>query len=161
MHAAGGLLEFILCLWDGLRLCFQIIMKSLFNSRSTRYAAIVMLLVWLLTFGIGVANACLLIQDQGRYGLSVPVSLDVYQDADEHALSPDGAACLNFCAAEQTTLVKVQPQFDGSAGLYFVPVLFFTGLLVPAIDRVTPLEALGSPTWSEPPVSIRFSRLTI
>lgn len=161
MHAAGGLLEFILCLWDGSRLCFQIIMKSFFNSRSTRSAAIVMLFVWLMTLGIGVANACLLTQDQGRHGLSVPASTEAYQNADEHALSPDAAVCLSFCAAEQTTLVKVQPQFDGSAGLYLVPVLFFTGWLVPAIDRVTPLEALGSPTWSEPPVSIRFSRLTI
>lgn len=136
-------------------------MKSLFNSRRTRSAAIVMLLVWLMTLGIGVANACLLTQDQGRHGLSVPVSLEIYQDADEYALSPDDAACWSFCAAEQTTLVKVQPQFDGTAGLYFVPELFFTGWLVPAIDRVSPLEALGSPTWSEPPVSIRFSRLTI
>ncbi|WP_114970707.1 hypothetical protein [Rhodoferax ferrireducens] len=136
-------------------------MKSFFNSRHTRYTAIVMLFVWLMTLGSGVANACLLTQDHGRYGLSVPASLEVYQNADEHALSPDTVACLSFCAAEQTTLVKVQPQFDGSAGLYFVPVLFFTGLLVPAIDRVSPLEALGSPTWSEPPVSIRFSRLTI
>lgn len=120
-----------------------------------------MLLVWLMALGIGVANACLLTQDQGRHGLSVPVSLEIYQDAGEHALSPDDAVCLSFCAAEQTTLVKVQSQLDGSAGLSFVPALFFTGLLVPPIDRLSSLEALGSPTWSEPPVSIRFPRLTI
>lgn len=120
-----------------------------------------MLFVWLMTLGIGVANACLLTQDQGRHGLSVPVSTEAYQTADEHALSPDAAVCLNLCAAEQTTLVKVQPQFDGSAGLYFVPVLFFTGWLIPPINRIIQPEALSSPTWSEPPVSIRFSRLTI
>lgn len=136
-------------------------MKSFFNSRNTRSAAIVMLFVWIMTLGIGVANACLLTQDQGRHGLSVPVSLDAYQTADEHALSPDAAVCLSFCAAEQTTLVKVSPQLDGPAGLSFVPVHFFTGWLVPPIDRIIQPEALGSPTWSGPPVSIRFSRLTI
>ena len=40
-------------------------MKSFFNSRRTRYIAAVMLFAWLMSLGIGVANACLAQQDNG------------------------------------------------------------------------------------------------
>ena len=79
--------------------------------------------------------------------------------ADENDKSPDKMACLNFCVAEQNTLVKHHA--DGLAGLDIVPVLFLTWLLVPAVDQAFQPEAFGSPTWSEPPVSIRYLRLNI
>jgi hypothetical protein len=152
-------------------------MKSFFNSRRTRYTAAVMLFVWLMSLGIGVANACLVQQANGwpehfshsRSGVT-PVAVtehDVASDnfakahvrADENDKSPDKMACLNFCVAEQNTLVKHHA--DGLAGLDIVPVLFLTWLLVPAVDQAFQPEAFGSPTRSEPPVSIRYLRLNI
>lgn len=122
-----------------------------------------MLFVWLMTLGVSVANACLVHQDAGRHSHLVSVSTadTDHQDSDGHDMSPETLACLDFCATEQSTLVKVNPQLDSPTGLDFVPVLFFTGWLLPTINRDIQLKALGSPAWSEPPVSIRFARLTI
>lgn len=50
---------------------------------------------------------------------------------------------------------------EGLADLDLVPILFLTGLLVPAADRPLTAQALTSPSWSEIPVSIRYLRLTI
>lgn len=140
---------------------YVIVMKSFFTSRRTRLTATVMLFVWLMTLGIGIANACLVHEDGRSHVVSVAAADMDHQDSDGHDMSPETLACLDFCAAEQITLVKVKAQLDSPTGLDFVPVLFFTGLLVPTIDRDIQPKALGSPTWSEPPVSIRFSRLTI
>lgn len=138
-----------------------------------------MLFVWLLALATGVANACLVQQDHGRHehsshSHSVLTSATVtehdmtsdkvatttaHDDANEYDISPEKAACLNFCVAEQNTLVKHHAA--GLADVDIVPLLFLTWLLVPAIDQACQPEAFGSPTWSEPPVSIRYLRLTI
>jgi hypothetical protein len=67
--------------------------------------------------------------------------------------------CLHFCLAEQNTLVT--DHVDGLDHIDLFPILFLTGLLAPATDQTSPSEAFASPTWSEPPVSIRYLRLTI
>lgn len=138
-------------------------MTSFFNARRTRLTAAVVLFVWLMTLGVSVANACLVHQDEGRYSHleSVTAADTDHQDSNGHDMSPETLACLDFCAAEQSTLVKVKPQLNSPTGYDFVPVLYFTGLLAPTIDRDIQPKTLDSPTWSEPPVSIRFSRLTI
>ena len=122
-----------------------------------------MLFVWLMTLGVSIANACLVHQDEGGHShvVSVSAANTDHQDSGGHDMSPETLACLDFCTAEQSALVKVKPQLDSSTGLDFVPVLFFTGWLLPTINRDIQLKAVWSPTWSEPPVSIRFSRLTI
>jgi len=152
-------------------------MKPFFSARRTRHTTAVMLFVWLMSLGIGLANACLARQGDGgpeyfspgHSGMASEVltqhdaNLDrlgkVQVHADENDQSPEKAACLNFCAAEQNTLVKHQA--DGLVAQAMVPVLFLTSLLVPAADQSYPPEAFGSPSWSEPPVSIRYLRLTI
>jgi len=152
-------------------------MKYFFNSRRTRYTAAVMLFIWLMSLGIGVANACLVQQGDGRHehfshshsGMTSEalaehhVTLDklgkAHVHADQNDQSPEKIACLNFCVAEQNTLVKHQA--DGLVAQDMVPVLFLTRLLMPATDQARPPEAFGSPNWSEPPVSIRYLRLTI
>ncbi len=83
----------------------------------------------------------------------------VHVQADENDQSPEKMACLNFCVAEQNTLVKHQA--DGLVAQDMVPLPFLTRLLVPAADQTSPLEAFASPSGSEPPVSIRYLRLTI
>ncbi len=136
-----------------------------------------MLFVWLMSLGIGVANACLVQQDQARDELlshsrsafrsdaiiERDLALDnfakAHVQADENAKAPEKTVCLDFCAAEQNTLVKHHA--DGLVAQDVVPVLYLTWLLVPALDQTPQPEAFGSPTWSEPPVSIRYLRLTI
>ena len=136
-----------------------------------------MLFVWLMSLGIGVANACLVQQDQARDELlshsrsafrsdaiiERDLALDnfakAHVQADENAKAPEKLTCLNFCVAEQHTLVTHHA--DVLVDQATVPVLFLTWLLVPALDQTSQPEAFGSPTWSEPPVSIRYLRLTI
>lgn len=141
-------------------------MKSLFGSQPTRYIAAVMLFVWLMSLGIGVANACLVQQDHGRHehlsqghaGFASGAGTADH-DAADHDKSPEDLACLSFCTAEQNALI--QHHADGVMAQDTVPVPGFTGLLVPVLDEPCPPAVFGSTTWSEPPVTIRFSRLTI
>ena len=136
-----------------------------------------MLFVWLMSLGIGVANACLVQQDHGpreyfshsRSGtdLTALAERQAARDnfatssvhSDENTSSPDKITCQDFCVAQQSTLVT--DHLNELAHLDLVPVLFLTGLLVPAADHRSSPEALESPTWSELPVSIRYLRLTI
>lgn len=144
-------------------------MRSFFNHRRTRHTAAMMLFVWLLALGTGIANACLVQPDHGlrdHAGLSQSgfasgnlAAGAAHHDADEHDVSPEDVSCLNFCLTEQNTLVKHHA--DGLADLAIVPVLFLTRLLVPVLDQASPPEAFGHPTGSEPPVYIRYLRLTI
>src|SRR5665811_479937 len=79
--------------------------------------------------------------------------------SDENTSSPEKITCLHFCVAEQSTLVT--DHLDGLAHIDLVPILFVTGLLVPATDQTSTPQAFASSTWSEPRVSIRYLRLTI
>ncbi len=136
-----------------------------------------MLFVWVVSLGIGIANACLLPQNPGGHELSSHdrsgfnpeahaehnVALGnlakVQVTTDSNDQSPEKIACLDFCAAEQNTLVNHHT--DALVAPQVVPVLYLTGLLVPALDQPPHPDAFGSPTWLEPPVSIRYLRLTI
>ena len=91
-------------------------MKYFFSSRRTRYTAAVMLFVWLMSLGMGVANACLVQQNPAedeflghtRSGLASQATIErelaldnlakVHVQADENDKSPEKKACLNFCA---------------------------------------------------------------
>lgn len=146
-------------------------MKSFFSAQRTRYTAAVMLFVWLMSLGIGVANACVVQQDHGareyfghsRSGTDIEALLEGHAAPDELAdgntSSSEKIACQDFCMAQQSTLVT--DHLNGLAHLALVPILSLTGLPVPATDQPLPPEALEGPTWSEPPVSIRYLRLTI
>jgi hypothetical protein len=152
-------------------------MKSFFSAQRTRYTATVMLFAWLMSLGLGVANACLVQQDNGpreyfsqsRSGIDLlalverqaaPGHLATHSvHPDENTSSPEKITCLHFCVAEQSTLPT--DHLDGLAHIDLVPILFLTGLLLPATDQTSLPEAFASPTWLERPVSIRFSRLTI
>src|SRR5659263_668431 len=88
-------------------------MKSFFGFRRTRYTAAVMLFVWLVSLGIGVANACLVQQDHGRQELFshsqsrlASGTAAAHPDAAGHDKSPDKMACLHFCTADQNTLIQ-------------------------------------------------------
>lgn len=143
-------------------------MKSFFSQRRNRITAAVTLLIWLLALGTGMANACLVQEDHARHGhlsheeasgITMAVT-DVDALADDHGTLPEKAACQNFCGAEQSTVIK--QQVDLPADLDAVLVLasiWWAG--PPSADRASQLPSLVDPTWSEPPVFIRFLRLTI
>jgi hypothetical protein len=120
-----------------------------------------MLFVWLMSLGIGIANACSLDAAQGRHGSAAfAVTLHHDDDAGERSSSSEEAVCLHFCATELTTAVKTKPldtPSDSQAG----PALRLSGLTVSVVDprdRPTPIVSL---IRYELPVSIRFLRLTI
>jgi hypothetical protein len=136
-----------------------------------------MLFVWMMSLGIGVANACLVQQEHGprEYFSQSPSGTDLAAitelqaapdhfatnpvHSDEYTPSSDKITCLQFCVAGQSTLIT--DHMDGLAHVDLVPILFLTALPVPITDQPAPAQALTSPDWSEPPVSIRYLRLTI
>jgi len=135
-------------------------MKPLFSRRNTRYTAIVMLFVWLATLGIGIANACLPGDAHGHPGPVQQLQATVHAEADEHAPDPDEVICLNVCAAQQSAAIKVKP-FDNAADSRLPLIAWAPALAIALVDpddRPTPLAVQ---TWREPPVSIRFLRLTL
>lgn len=135
-------------------------MKSFFNQRHTRYTAIVMLFVWMMTLGISFANACLVdIAPDHNESASHTQAIHL-DDRNEHSLASGKAVCLKVCAAEQTTVVKSKP-LDISSGCHAVPVLWASALTIPAVDPNDRSAQIVSSTWYERPVAIRLLRLTI
>ena len=133
-------------------------MKFFFNRKTTRYTAIVMLFVWLMTVGIGFANACLVSAEQAHHGSAIQVQ--AVPPADVHAMDSDKLACLTVCAADQSAAVKMK-SLEVTSDSQTIPVAWppvLTTVLVDRNDRSTPLMLAP---WCEPPVSIRFLRLTI
>jgi hypothetical protein len=146
-----------ICMWNK---PIQPAMKPFLNVRRTRYAAIAMLFVWLMTLGIGVANACLTSAAHEHYGMAAS-AVAAHEAAEEHDKSSDGHLCLSFCAAAQSTLVKVKPQTVDLTGFDFTPVPLCIATVVLAPDRNPWRSGRSEPIWLEPAISIRFLRLTI
>ena len=139
-----------------------------------------MLFVWLLALGAGIANACLVQEDHARHGhrshrdsgfTSVIVteldaltidhaSEEAHLGAGDHEISLVKLACQNFCTAERTGVVKQQTYEPANLDVALVLTSMWW-VASPSADRASQLPALGDPAWSEPPVSIRFLRLTI
>ena len=119
------------------------------NRRALRFTAAVTLFIWLLAVGVGAANACVVAENHARHG-----------HLDHHDAQPAKQACQDFCAVGQTGVVKqatdapATPDFD----LAF-PALAWAAPW-PAV-RAERLLAHGDPPWLDPPVFIRFLRLTI
>ena len=113
-----------------------------------------MLFVWLLALATGIANACQVQEIHARHGhLS-------HEDAGDHHISPAKMACQDFCAAEQTGAVKKQT--DAPAYLDFAHLLVSLWWVAPlSVGRPFPMAAVDDPPLTEPPVFIRFLRLTI
>lgn len=143
-------------------------MKPFFAYRTTRFTATVMLFVWLLALGTGIANACLVQENHARHGhlgyqgtvvTAMPAAAPGAM-AVSHDVSPGKMACQNFCAAEQTGVVKQQDDAPGHLDAALVLASMWWVAPSPA-DRAFTRPVLGDPAWAEPPVFIRFLRLTL
>jgi hypothetical protein len=135
-------------------------MKIAFSHCHTRYTAIVVLFVWLMTLGVGIANACLVSDAHGHPGSTQHVQASSRIEADEHAPDPDKAICLTVCAVEQTAAIKVK-HLDNAADSQCAPIAWASALTIAVIDLNDRPAPLAVATWREPPVFIRFLRLTI
>lgn len=145
-------------------------MKACFTARRARLIATVMVWVWLLGVAMGLANACLLHPEGAGHGYpgSVSVAGVLQHDAHHHdhdagngTMSPAALACLSFCTAEQGALVKGKVQCDSLQAVDLAPVHLLGGLTLPRLEldlRAWPVRCSHCP---DPPVSIRFLRLTI
>lgn len=135
-------------------------MKNFFSLRHTRYTAIVMVFVWLMTLGIGIANACLLNEAPGHHTYVAQVQATHHEEVNEQTNASDKAVCLTVCEAEQTAAVKNR-LVDVASDSQTAPIATcsaLTVILVDLNDRVGPSVV---PVWRELPMSIRFLRLTI
>ena len=151
-------------------------MHALPIPRRTRFTAVVMLFVWLLTLAAGVVNACQLHEDHAagggglahgtqaaaaaidaRIAVAAVAAPATQQDDDQVA---DAIACRALCATVQSAVPKQQPLvFADQAS---DPVL----VMVNGPSRVLPGPVAVAPGTvhvprPEPPVYIRFLRLTL
>lgn len=135
-------------------------MASFFNIYRTRYTAIVMVFVWLMTLGIGIANACLVDGARGHPTLAAQVHVTHHEHADEQPVASDKAVCFSVCESEQAATVKIKV-VDVPSSMQTAPVTCFPALTVMVVDpndrSTLPVRA----PWCELPASIRFLRLTI
>lgn len=143
-------------------------MQIRFNRRRTRLTAVVMLFVWLLAVGMGMANACLANEDHARHGhlhhhgAAVADHLTAEPQHDEAAQQTSTAkvACQNFCAAGQTGVLKQQSHEPAPLDLGLVPAISWRLASLPPY-RDSPWVVQRNPTLSPPPIIFRFMRLTI
>ncbi len=135
-------------------------MKSFFNMHRTRYIAIVMVFVWLMTLGIGIANACLVDEARGHHTHAAQVQATHHKEVDEQPTSADKAVCLTVCEAEKTAAVKIR-RVDATSDSLTVPVAHCSDIKVILVDLNDQFKPTVVPVCRELPVSIRFLRLTI
>ncbi len=160
-----------------------IAMKPLPNRPGTRFAAVVMLMVWLFTLGAGIANACQLHQDHvlgGRNGVgtahdkrpagfgadaplaepSASVALAAIRVAGDGDQLVQTITCRASCVAGQMALPKQHAAV--SADPHTDAVLAATG--GPVSVRASPMPQRMRRSHAAPlelPVFIRFLRLTL
>jgi hypothetical protein len=143
-------------------------MKSFFGQRRTRCITRVMLFVWLLALGTGIANACVVQENHARHGhvghhdavhTATPATATV-QDALDHDTLPGKLVCQDFCASGQTGMVKQAGDVPATPDVALALGLFW-GLAELSADHPAPIPAIDGPPWAERPIFIRFLRLTI
>lgn len=141
-------------------------MQAYFNARRSRLLATVMVFVWLLGVGLGFANACLLSPQVAGNGHPSLVTVAVVHAHDAHhhdhaTVSPAALACLALCTAEQSTVIQAKAQFDGLQAMDLAPIPLLVGFLRPRVEQNVQPRPVRCAPCSDPPVSIRFLRLTI
>ena len=156
-------------------------MQSSFSRRATRFTASVMLCVWLIALGMGVANACLVNDGHARHGhlnhqrdalTSVPMTGNQAALADRFTAdvqlvaagdrnpSPAKVSCLNFCAAGQSSVLQQLGDDPASLTTPALPTGWWSSA-PPSPYRQSSWLVRDDPAGSHRPVSIRFLRLTI
>ena len=153
-------------------------MNRMSSRPRTRFTAAVMLFVWLLTLGAGIANACVLHEDHAQAGqagiAAVPGARE--SGAGDHrrdpaqvvaaAVAADGdqwvhsATCRALCVAGQTAMPKQKAAACADQQTDPVPVSVCGPVDVlagPVLERMR----LADAPRPEPPVFIRFLRLSL
>lgn len=135
-------------------------MRSFFSQRRTRCIATVMAFIWLLTLGVSIANACVIDLAQGHHSTSIQIQANQHIGAGLQPKTADKLVCLDFCADEQNSAVKVN-QLDAATGQQVDSAIWPSALTITMVDpNDRPVPAVIH-LAHEPPVSIRFLRLTI
>jgi hypothetical protein len=127
-----------------------------------------MLFAWLLVVGMGMANACLANEDHARHGhlhahdgtLADQSTARVQLDPNAQPTSPAKATCQKFCAAAQSSVLKQQSHEPGPMDAGLVPAIAWWPVS-PAPYRHCAWAGQRDPAPSQPPVAIRFLRLTL
>ncbi len=153
-------------------------MNRMSSRPRTRFTAAVMLFVWLLTLGAGIANACLLHEDDAQAGqagiAAVPGARE--SGAGNHPLgsaqavaaadTADGdqlvhsATCRALCVAGQTAVPKQKAAACADQQTDAIPV----STCGPVNVLAAPMPRLWRVAYAwrpELPVFIRFLRLTL
>lgn len=126
-------------------------MYSSFSRRASRFTARVMLAVWLMALGLGVANACLAQDDHARHGH--------LQHAGDQTPAPAKLACQLFCASGQSSVLKEQGDAPQPlAAVLLAAASWRADLRSPYRHVQWPMDDDAAP---RPPDSIVFLRLTL
>lgn len=135
-------------------------MFTLFSQRNTRCTAIVMLFVWLMALGVGIANACVIDLAQSHHSNAYQSQVTRHVDERLQPLAADKQACLDFCANEQSAAVKAKQQ-EAAPSVPIVPVIWLSAITVALADPSVRPTPASTRSVHERPVAIRYLRLTI
>ena len=155
-------------------------MQSRFSRRATRFTVGVMLVVWLMALGMGIANACIANDDHARHGHphhhdgayasardaghdAAPedgTTATVMLDRGDSTPSPEKVICLNLCAAGQSSLVKQTSHESGTLITAPMPAASWRPNLATS-DRRIPWSVQVDPAGSQLSDPLLFLRLTI
>jgi hypothetical protein len=119
-----------------------------------------MAFVWLMALGVSVANACVIDLAQGHHSTSIQIQTHRPDGSGLQSKAADKTACLEFCADEQNIAVKVK-QLDAATGTHLVSAIWLGAITVTVVDPNDRPAPAVIHLAHEPPVSIRFLRLTI
>jgi hypothetical protein len=97
---------------------------------------------------------------QGHHSISTPIHSNQDIASGLQPKPADKLACLEFCADEQNIAVKVK-QLDAATGTHLVSAIWLSAITVTVVDSNDRPAPAVIHLAHEPPVSIRFLRLTI
>ena len=136
-------------------------MKLLSRSRWHRRIALAMCWVWLLSFGVTLAQACVLpalATSEGVHAAARSSAVSAPEVAD-HAHDVAAHACQAYCEDTRISPVQIKPWADLLDAA--IPGSLPSFEAAPAATAPSRMPALHDPAPPEPAVYIRFLRLTI
>lgn len=134
------------------------------HRRSLRHTAWMVLVVWCLALGAGVANACLLGSPNDREHTSSEPAHHGESHAASHAddeADPGRAGCLKFCDGASLALAKLDPPVsDPGPGVVSTVHRAWNPVVASAPEGTPPLSAIR-PVHLGPPLAVRPHRLAL
>ncbi len=148
-------------------------MKRFFNSRTKHTTTALVLTVWLLALGSGIANACLLEEARGIHSHAADIGQSPHahavtelhehptvMESDTEQLPAAKALCLDACDDRTNSLLKQDASID-PPHLAPLAVMAILWLAAQPTASATRRERANHANALAIPIRLRYSRLTL